>query len=82
MEKLEEKIEQLEGENAELRIDFVTAEKALKRLQLDVKHTMLLGRAKENGTRTMKTTRISRNETKRSSTTLKHDARADNSRVL
>jgi hypothetical protein len=30
----------------ELRIDFVTAEKALKRLQLDVKHTMLL-RAKE-----------------------------------
>lgn len=46
VEKLEEKIEQLEGENAELRIDFVTAEKALKRLQLDVKHTMLL-RAKE-----------------------------------
>ena len=46
VEKLEEKIERLEEENEELRIDFVTAEKALKRLQLDVKHTMLL-RAKE-----------------------------------
>lgn len=46
VEKLEEKIERLEGENEELRIDFLTTENALKRLQLGVKHTMLL-RAKE-----------------------------------
>ena len=48
VEKLEEKIERLEGENEELRIDLLTTEKALKRLQLGVKHTMLL-RAKEMG---------------------------------
>ena len=46
VEKLEEKIERLEGENEELRIDLLTTENALKRLQLGVKHTMLL-RAKE-----------------------------------
>ena len=42
VEKLEEKIERLEGENEELRIDLLTTENALKRLQLGVKHTMLL----------------------------------------
>lgn len=46
VEKLEEKIERLEGENEELRIDFVTTEKALKRLRLIVKYTLSL-RAKE-----------------------------------
>ena len=40
VEKLEKEIERLEEENAELRVDFVTTEKALKRLRLE--HDTLL----------------------------------------